>query len=181
MKRVTLTLLAFLAVICGLSLIGQWMLPEAHGQASRVNVHMYSIESLKEDSSASATWVMQGWAAGAAATDADTSQEITAATYTNFASAFHFGVAGGVAGGESLSVNVIYECSFDAGVTWTKYDSIQVTDITLAKVIAMSLDTTLVKKWTLPPHERGRIIINSYEAIDRSDGWNITIQNMKQQ
>lgn len=140
--------------------------------AEGVNVHMYAIENVKEDSAVSTAWLIQ-------ANDVDTSQVMTTAIYANFATALHFGCAG-TAHADSLDISVYWQISFD-NVTWAHCDSIAVADITVAKVVAMSPDSTFIKKWTTTPAPYSRIIIAGWADNHKAAGWNVTVKTIKQQ
>ena len=156
MKRVTLTLLAFLAVICGLGLLGQWMLPEAQGQASRVNVHMYSSQALAQDSAATYPILLLG-------IDRDTTETFYLSTYANLSTIFKFNFVSR-SHADSISMCIYLQVTID-DTTWSTVDSIEAATITVAKLVEYSgTDTSYMKSWTFPRAKTGRIIFASLAA-----------------
>lgn len=160
---VVITLAVFLFVPCSV-----------FAQADRVNVHMYSIQSVTEDSSGSNTWLIQH-------NDIDTSETVNIAIYKNIGSIFKFNAAG-VAHADSLEISIYGDVSWN-DTSWVMVDSIAACPLSVAELVAVSgTDSSYFKLWTLPASPYFRVRVKAWNGkTDRSDGWNITIRTMKQQ
>jgi len=132
----------------------------------KVNVHIWDIADLAEDSSGSTTWLIKG-------PDSDTSAKIIVGAYTTVAHALR--IRGAFATGtDSLSLKAVMEVSLD-GTYWARYDSVA------AITTVMGVDSVYVKKWTLPPTYKARLILTGNAAHDVGGGVNIYIKTMRQQ
>lgn len=143
-----------------------------------VRGYLYSNLYVDEDSSGSITWTFDGLNG-----DIDTSEAINISMYKKMGTMFHFSSVG-AAHADSLEVSIYGIVSWN-DTTYILFDSIP-GPLSVADVLSCSslgaADTCYCKDWgDLPPAYYFKIILKTYQdKTDVSDGWTMTVQNMRQ-